>query len=281
MLEPSNPLQPSDDTFDIAGAIASAQAALVANRLDEAEGLCSMILRTQPLCLPAMTILAIIASKRGQIGLAIDRMREVMKFEADPYEATVWVANLLREQKSFKEAIDLCGQLIWLKPKNSSGPLTMGLCFLDQKQPLKALEYIQQAISLDPSAANLHYYLGVAQQMLMRIDDAAAAYRRAIELAPDVAMYHDALARMLFSHGRQAESLEYQRRAVEGRVPPPDRVPRPHGASLSGEAGHSPGCVQRGGQPAPGRRRPMDRLAQPPTRPARHPPRHRASARLY
>ncbi len=69
--------------------------------------------------------------------------------------------------------------------------------------------------------------------------------------------------------------------AEGGRVPAPDRVPRPRGAPLPGEAGHPPGRLRRGGQPAPGRRRSMDGLVQPPARPAGHPPRHRAPARLY
>ena len=78
ILKPPMSGAPSNSAFDVNSAMASVQMAVSADRLDEAEILCFSILQNLPNFPGANFFLAVVASKRGDNRLAIDKLREVV-----------------------------------------------------------------------------------------------------------------------------------------------------------------------------------------------------------
>ena len=70
-------------------------------------------------------------------------------------------------------------------------------------------------LTLKPDAAEIHTCLGHAQWQLWRTDEAAASYRRALELKPDQPAALSGLADTLLERGGLAAAEECLRRAVQ------------------------------------------------------------------
>ena len=78
-----------------------------------------------------------------------------------------------------------------------------------------ALEFTVSAVKTDPHNAKLQHYLGSLMQRQGRLDEAAAAHRRAIELEPALAHAHWQLSVILVKQGRDDEALPAALAAVK------------------------------------------------------------------
>jgi len=86
----------------------------------------------------------------------------------------------------------------------------VGLCKvrLDQSRAAEALEPCRNAAALAPESAVAHQELGLALEALGRRDEAVAAFRRALWLAPGAATPERALRRLLVNSGDSAAAPE-------------------------------------------------------------------------
>jgi TolB-like protein len=80
---------------------------------------------------------------------------------------------------------------------------------------LKARDYANKTLSLDPGLAAPHATLGLTFQYQYEWAEAEREYKRAIELDPDYATGHQWYAELLIAFGRIDESLAEHRLAVE------------------------------------------------------------------
>lgn len=195
--------------------MARAQAALSCGRVSEAETACERILRLEERFPPANFLLAIVAIQRGDRRLAIEKLRLVVNTDANSFEALEWLANLLREEGEFSEAMYLCGHMIRLRPDNPGGTSTMGLCHLDQGNFVQAIQSLRQAVSLASQVPVFHYHLARALEAADKIEDSACEYRVAISLAPQIGIHYEALGQLLFRNGQRVEAIANLQKAVD------------------------------------------------------------------
>src|SRR5262249_50155806 len=73
----------------------------------------------------------------------------------------------------------------------------------------------RQAIKHKPDLLRAHYNLGIALESRGRIDEAAGAYRRVLDLKPDYAEAHYDLGNTLLKKGRYDQATDAYRRAVD------------------------------------------------------------------
>lgn len=81
-------------------------------------------------------------------------------------------------------------------------------------QGKQALDALDQAARLLPQDAEAHLNLGNAMRVAGRLDDAAASYRRALDLKPDNAGASNSLGAALLKLGHVQEALTFFRRAL-------------------------------------------------------------------
>jgi type IV pilus assembly protein PilF len=61
----------------------------------------------------------------------------------------------------------------------------IGMCWFAKGDPEEAIRHFQKSLTLAPSLAESHYWMGLCYQTLKRTSDAAVAFQNAIRLAPE------------------------------------------------------------------------------------------------
>jgi tetratricopeptide (TPR) repeat protein len=78
-----------------------------------------------------------------------------------------------------------------------------------------AREQYEAVTRLDPYAYNNYYRLGLVDQLLERLQEAAAAYLKALDLKPDDAPSNMSLGTVYYALNQPQEALKYAERAVK------------------------------------------------------------------
>jgi tetratricopeptide (TPR) repeat protein len=116
------------------------------------------------------------------------------------------------------EAASLLQQAASLAPANAALQHDLGQVKLSLGQREAALAHFDRAIVLDPTLGLAHFRRGVALELLGRTGF-VAAYRRAIETAPDLAQAYGCLASAQEQVGLRREALLLYRQAAERSAP--------------------------------------------------------------
>jgi type IV pilus assembly protein PilF len=104
---------------------------------------------------------------------------------------TVSLYNMGRayhEKRDYDQALKYYGDALEKDPDNILMPLiekNIGITWFAKGETEKALSHFQKSVTLAPSLAESHYWLGLCYQKLRRADDAVAALEAAARLAPE------------------------------------------------------------------------------------------------
>jgi|GEM_PF-896034 len=88
------------------------------------------------------------------------------------------------EQAEFEQAEAIFGELVTADETNAEAWYQLAICYLESRRPDLAVEALRRDLALRPDGAETHYLLGTALGSLGRLDEAAASYRRALEINP-------------------------------------------------------------------------------------------------
>jgi eukaryotic-like serine/threonine-protein kinase len=92
--------------------------------------------------------------------------------------------------------------------------MALGLWYYGQASYLKASTVLEEALKSSPENSMIQRNLGAAYYMSNRLDDAAGAFQRALEIAPTASLYSN-LGTMQFFRGRYQDSVLAFERAIE------------------------------------------------------------------
>jgi Flp pilus assembly protein TadD len=87
--------------------------------------------------------------------------------------------------------------------------------YISTEQAAEALRLATQAVQLAPDLADAHYWLGLALHISLRLDEAAAEYKRALELDPNSKAARRSLADLNRASGKAEEALALYRQQLE------------------------------------------------------------------
>ncbi len=87
----------------------------------------------------------------------------------------------------------------------------MGVFYISVEDPADAVKVLARANELEPKQSNLHYNLGVAYQIGLRLDDAANEFQQATQLDPKSRVAWAALADVYRGNGNYEEAEKYYR----------------------------------------------------------------------
>jgi tetratricopeptide (TPR) repeat protein len=111
-------------------------------------------------------------------------------------------AEILLELDKYDLAEQELRQEIAENPDSDLAHGSLGRCLINQRKlGTETLEIVEYALSLNPENDWLHYLLAVYWHMKGEFDRAQTAIGVSIELDPNVSLYFDTLARILFDRG--------------------------------------------------------------------------------
>jgi tetratricopeptide (TPR) repeat protein len=113
-------------------------------------------------------------------------------------------------QADFSTAINLLEELVVEDPANARAWSQLGVCYLETQRPSDAAEALSRAVQAAPTDAHTHYLLGNACGSQGQLDQAAACYRRALELDS----HHAKAEEFLMKVESLLESREHYRRGM-------------------------------------------------------------------
>lgn len=87
----------------------------------------------------------------------------------------------------------------------------IGVFYISVEDPQDAIKVLTRANELDGKQSNLHYHLGVALQIGLRLDDAATEFQQATQLDPKSRVAWGALADVYRANGSNEEAEKYYR----------------------------------------------------------------------
>jgi tetratricopeptide (TPR) repeat protein len=123
-------------------------------------------------------------------------------------------AEAALREGAFDQAAESYRALVGLEPRDIGAWYALATIALRTGQPQHALEPIGRALSLDRKSATLHSLHAVALGELGRYDEAEAAARRAVVLAPADAGAHYNLGKILLIRARLEGAIAEFRRSI-------------------------------------------------------------------
>lgn len=191
-------------------------------RLDEAVEAYRQALSHEPSLSIARTELGLLLAAQGRPDDALALYREGVALHATEHDWKLRAARLLMELGRFDQAR---GELLEegeTQPSTAHQWVLWGTILMQTGDTRKGVEAYRQAILLDASLADAHYNLGYALLSLQDAPTVLPHFNKAVELAPDVALYQYNLGVATFMSGNPSGALMPIREAIKLNPIDPD-----------------------------------------------------------
>ncbi len=136
----------------------------------------------------------------GKTELAIDNYRAAVELAPDDFQPTLELSLLLLESYRLVEATEFLESAVVRFSSSAELRNLLGAAYEARKLSGKAQEQYQLAVDLNPNMANAWCNLGNVFGLQARLDEALAAYRRALKLQPDLMWAHSNLVCTMLFH---------------------------------------------------------------------------------
>ena len=167
--------------------LAAAGAALAQGNLAAAEGLVRGVLRASPDTVVALVMLADIAGTLGIHGEAEAQLRRAIALAPDYVEAWVNLSLVLFNQRRTDESLALLDAAVTREPGNVRAAGTKANILAQTGEYDAAATTYEALLTQIGDNAEVRLWYGNLLKTMGRQDESVAAYRRATELAPDLA----------------------------------------------------------------------------------------------
>jgi len=123
--------------------------------------------------------------QQGRLAEAQTIYEEILKIQANHFDALQLLGALLAQTQQLKKAVDLLTKALKINPNNAACYSNLGFALQALNRLDEALDSYDQAIRIKPDYAEAYYNRGTALQTLNRIDEALDSYDQAIRIKPD------------------------------------------------------------------------------------------------
>ncbi len=130
-------------------------------------------------------------------------------------QQAITIAGYLFGKGRYKQAENVCRQVIKLRPGVADAHSILGVTLNAQGKAKDAITSLKRAIKLSPKNAAYYSNLGELQRQNGNVADAIAALQEAITLAPKNAQAHNNLGIARFDSGSFKEAAECYRKAIQ------------------------------------------------------------------
>jgi tetratricopeptide (TPR) repeat protein len=198
----------------LAQAVEEAAACYRQGRLDEAEKICTRVLKARSDWFDALHLLGLIKLQSGKAGAAYGLLESALKI--NPRSAAV-LSNLAMTLAALNRDADALAALdkaLALEPGNFEAVNNRGNVLLKLGRPADALTAFEQALALEPRFLGARANRGNALAQLDRLDEALAQHDAVLTAQPNHAESHYNRGTALASLGRQQDAIAAYDRAL-------------------------------------------------------------------
>ena len=158
-----------------------ANALLNQNRFEEAAANYLRVTAMRPDMAVAWNLLAKTYEQRNLYPEAVSYCQRALTLQPDVPETYQILGNALSAQDQIQDALRAFHQVIRLMPENSEAHANLGMLYMRSNQLENVVMHLREALRLEPTRLAVNFNLAIALHQLKRFDEAAAAYRMALQ----------------------------------------------------------------------------------------------------
>ncbi|MEX2495968.1 MAG: sulfotransferase [Woeseia sp.] len=164
----------------------TAAGCLHAGEIAKAEKLIRDVVKKDPVDVVAIRMLADIGLQVGQAADAENLLKRALELAPDYHHARHTYAMALSRRGKLEEALVEVDKLLAAEPNNPNYLVLKGTVLVRKGDHRPALEIYERVLAHYPHQARAHMSYGHTLKAVGRVDDSIRAYRRCLELSPDV-----------------------------------------------------------------------------------------------
>jgi len=183
-------------------------------RLDEAEKICTRVLKARPDWFDALHLLGLVKLQSGKAGAALGLLEAALKLNPRSDAALANLGMTLATLNRDANALVALDKALALAPANVEAHNNRGNVLLKLGRPAEALATFDQALALEPRFLGARANRGNALVQLGRFDEALAEYDAVLSAHPSHAETNFNRGNALASLGRQQDAIAAFDRAL-------------------------------------------------------------------
>ncbi len=165
-------------------------------KLAQAERITRDLLKRFPADISAIRVLADIGFEVKQYGDAAKLLERALELAPDFHQARHRYAMVLLRQQKLEAALGEADQLLVIEPGNPNFLVLKASILVRMGQNQAAMEIYQQVLAKYPNQARAQMSYGHTLKTVGRLEESIAAYRRCIEISPEVGEAYWSLANL-------------------------------------------------------------------------------------
>jgi tetratricopeptide (TPR) repeat protein len=205
----------------IAQAVEESAALYRQGKFDEAEKICTRVLRARSDWFDALHLLGVIKLQSGKAGAAYGFLEQALKINPDSPQVMSNLGMTLAALNRDEEALAMLDRAVAIMPAQVEAIANRGNVLLKLSRPVEALAAFEQAVALAPRFLPALLNRGNALVHLGRFAEAVAQYDAVLAMTPGHAETHVNRGNALTALGRAAEAIAAYEQALAIR---PDYV---------------------------------------------------------
>lgn len=213
---------------------------LRANQLADGEAAVRAHLAEFPDDVAALNLLAEAQARADRPDEAEASLRRCIELAPTHRRARHGLTQLLLGLSRLDEALDAARQLLSLDPHNAGSKRLLAAVYMARSSYEEAIEIYEQLTKTDPGRASTWLSYGHALKTLNRTEEGIAAYRRAIDLAPQLGEAYWSLANLKTFRFGEAQIERMRGFAAQPQLPTEDRVNLLYALGKAAEDGGEP-----------------------------------------
>lgn len=210
MAKPASP----SSVVTVAQAIEQAAALFRQGQLDQAEKICTRLLKAQPNLFDALHLLGLVKLYGGKAGAALAHLEAALKVDPNSIQAMSNLAMVLAALNRNADALAMLDKALALAPDDVEAINNRGNVLLKLNRAEEALAAFDRVLALEPRMLGARANRGNALAQLQRFDEALAQFDAVLAIQPPHAETHFNRGTVLSSLARYAEAVAAFDRAL-------------------------------------------------------------------
>ncbi len=197
-------LDKSKDDYNLRVRLAAAQ--ISAGQLDEAEKNLKIVFKTQPGMPDVHFYQARVAQERGEHEQAAKGFSEAINLDGDRPDFHAYFSRTLLDQGNLGRALSEANTALDKEPNMAEALWVKGKVQVRSGAVADALVNLKKALTLRPQLYAINADIGDAFDQLRKLNDAIAAYKKALEQDPERGYWWYKLGRLVLDDGNAKEA---------------------------------------------------------------------------